>query len=191
MRRDGKWRCELSELWGSLTGIEAVIATGLYLIWPIFISFHLNYLFGKRRPLAIEIYVVACVVVTIAVWLVPTTWGAVLCSYFSVSSVVALLDVVFLSKVLGGVESTERSLILFLFNLVQLVFMFSAWYQLITGISKEEALFNALLVLGTLGYSSDARVVVGIQIVTDLLLFATFLAHLMGRVGIADKKERS
>jgi hypothetical protein len=191
MRRNEKWPREFLKLWRSLVGLEAVIAAGLYLIWPIFVSFYLNLLFRKRNSLAIEIYVVVCVGVTIAVWLTPTTLGAVLCSYFSLSSVVALLNVVFLSKALGGVESTERSLILFLFNLVQVVFMFSVWYQLKAHLSKEDALFNALLVLGTLGYPNDASAIVGMQVVTDLLLFAIFLGHLVGRVGIPDQKIRS
>jgi hypothetical protein len=176
------------KLWKSLVGIEAVIAAGLYLIWPIFVSFYLNLLFRKHSSLAIEIYVIVWVGVTIASWFNPTTVGAVLCSYFSLSSVVALLDVVFLSRVLGGVESTERSLILFLFNLVQVIFMFSVWYQLKAHLDKDEALFSAVLVLGTLGYPGGARTVVELQVVTDLLLFAIFLAHLVGRVGMPDQK---
>lgn len=187
MRRDEKWPRELVTLWRSLAGIEAVVAAGLYLIWPLFVSFYLNLFLRERRSLAIELYVLLCLGITVAVWVVPTTFGAVVCSYFSLSSVVALLDVVFLSKALGGIESTERSLILFLCNLAQVVLMFSVWYQLEAQIDKYEALFSAILVLGTLGYPTGARVVVELQVATDLLLFAIFLAHLVGRVGITSQ----
>jgi len=177
-------------LWKSLHGVEVAVAVGLYLIWPLFISFWLDRLFRYRpllRSLVIELYVLVCLGITITAWFVPSTYAALLCSYFTLSSVVALLDVVFLSKALGGVESTERSLILFLFNLAQMVFMFSIWYQLEAHFDKDEALYNAVLVLGTLGYPPGAKTVVEWQIVTDLLLFAIFLAHLVGRVGIPDQ----
>jgi hypothetical protein len=65
--------------------------------------------------------------------------------------------------------------------LFNLVFMFSIWYELKA--PNENALFSALEVLGTLGYPDEATDVVGVQIATDFLLLAIFLAHLVGRVG--------
>ncbi len=198
MQRKLPWPAEGSKVWRSLAGFEAILATGLYWIWPLSLSFYLQKIpVARRRPdIAIEIYVSICLGLTIwfwlrpielviPFWLTPREWAGALCAYFSTSSVVALLDVVFLSKVLGSVESTERSLILFICNVAQIVFMFAIWYQIVgTNVRKEDALFSSITVLGTLGYPPGANTVVGLQIATDLLLFAIFLSHLVGRVGI-------
>jgi hypothetical protein len=187
MRREQRWPNELKEISSRLEGIEWLVAATLYLFWPLFLSFWLQIIFRKRRSLLIELYVVTCVTLTVAIWWMPSLVGAILCSYFSLSTVMALLHVVFLTKVLGNVESTERSLILFICNVAQIVFMFSIWYELLAApLTKENALLQALLVLGTLGYPDHemAKGAVGMQITTDFLLLAIFLAHLVGRVGI-------
>src|SRR3954462_15930592 len=129
MRREQRWPNELKEISSRLEGIEWLPAATLYLFWPFFFSFWLQIIFRKRRSLLIELYVVTCVTLTVAIWWMPSLAGAILCSYFSLSTVMALLHVVFLTKVLGNVESTERSLILFICNVAQIVFMFSIWYE--------------------------------------------------------------
>ena len=188
-RKEETYPRQLSLIWQSLTGIEAVVASGLYLLLPLLPSFYIALLF-RSRYLGIDTYVVLSVVLTIGIWsATPTELGALVCSYISASTVVALLQVVFLSKLLGPILSAERSLILFVLNVVQIVFTFSIWYQLEAGLSRENALFNALLVLGTVGYYDRANVLVGLQIATDLLLFAIFLASLIGRVGTQPDKD--
>jgi hypothetical protein len=186
MRRNHSRSDDLKKL-SSLQGIEWLVAIVLYNIWYIFLSHWLQEMFSSRKSLTTEFYVVSCVVVTVAVWWIPSLPGAILCSYFSLSTVMALLHVVFLSKPLGNVESTERSLILFICNMTQVVFMFSIWYELDAYLTRGDALLSALLVLGTLGHPDHAKVVVGVQIATDFLLLAIFLAHLVGRVGYQDK----
>ena len=105
------------------------------------------------------------------------------------STVVVLLHVVLLSKVFGDIYSAERSLILFIFNVVQLVFTFSIWYELGAKQPKGEALFNALLVFATVGYPEKApALIVGTQIAADFLLLAIFLAHIVGRVGYRENR---
>jgi hypothetical protein len=95
-----------------------------------------------------------------------------------------MLHVVFLSKVFGDIESAERSLILFICNVAQLIFTFAIWYELKAAQTKGASLFNALLVFATVGYPLEApAVVVGTQIATDFLLLAIFLAQIVGRVG--------
>jgi hypothetical protein len=139
----------------------------------------------------IDFYVVGCLVVTAAIWWWVPTWpGAIICSYISLSTVHALFSVVFLSKIFGDVVSGERSLILFICNVMQVVLMFSIWYEVEAGLPKWEALFAALLVLGTLGYREHEKVLVGFQIAADFLLLAIFLAHLMGRVGFVKKDDQ-
>jgi len=188
-----KWPRELSRIWQSSTGIEAVVGAALYLIWPLLLSFHIQRVlsrsFGCRSSVTIEVYVIACLAITISFWYaMPAFWPAIICSYISLSTVTVLLHVVFLSKLLGGVQSVERSLILFICNVTQVVFMFSIWYEFETGLPRDTALVSSLMVLGTLGYPTNVNVVVGIQIATDLLLFMVFLAHLVGRVGLPSVK---
>jgi hypothetical protein len=199
--REQLFAIELLTLWRRLSGIEAVVAVGLYLLWIVSPSFWLQMVFRKQTVKVVEVYVFLCFAFTFVVWLKPPFFFAnpclhlsqnscayfsltlaALCSYFSLSTILALLHVVFLSKVLGPVVSKERSLMLFLVNVAQFVFMFAIWYKLIIG-SRGSALFYALLVLGTLGYPDNpaAHAVVGLQIATDFLLFAIFLAHLLGR----------
>ena len=131
----------------------------------------------------------ASVGVTVIAWLwMPWLWLAILCSWFLFSTVVVLLHVVLLSKVFGDVKSVERSLILFICNVIQLVFTFSIWYEL-AHLTKGKALFSAILVFATLGYPKEAPpLLVGIQIATDFLLLAIFLAHIVGRVGYRRKE---
>jgi ATP dependent DNA ligase domain len=91
----------------------------------------LRVIFKTRPSLTIDFYVVGCLGLTVTIWWwMATLPGAIICSYFSLSTVVAVLHVVFLSKVFGDVESTERSLVLFICNVTQVVFMFSIWYEL-------------------------------------------------------------
>jgi len=143
-----------------------------------------------RPSLTVEIYVLAAVVLTIGCWLWPACLFAVFCSYLSANTALVLLGVVFLSKILGGVESPERSLILFICNVIQLLFLFAVWYELHAGETRPEASFDSLMVFGTLGYPKQAHVVVGIQAATDFLLLAIFLSHLVGRVGVSREQGR-
>jgi hypothetical protein len=81
---------------------------------------------------------------------------------------------------MGDVYSPERSLLLFIVNVVQFVFMFAGWYEYIGSLEKSEALFRATLVLATIGYPEQATVKTIV-----ILLFTIFLSHLIGRVGPA------
>ena len=112
MRRGKKWPNDLPTISSQPKGIEWLVAITLYRISPAFVSFRLQQIFPKERHLVvIEVYVIVCVAFTVFTWwLVPVAWWwltiifAILCSYFSLSTVVTLLHVVFLSKPLGPVE---------------------------------------------------------------------------------------
>jgi hypothetical protein len=173
---------DLKRIREHLSGIEWLFATILYAVWPLFISFWLYRFFDKRRSLAVECYVVASMILTIVNWLAPNIIITCICSYFSVSTVLTLLQVVFVNKILGEMESPERSLILFVCNVAQIVFVFAAWYQLEVHLSRSDALLQSLLVLATAGYPKNAPLLVELQISTDFVLLAVFLSHLVGKV---------
>jgi hypothetical protein len=175
---------DLKKIRRELRGIEWFVATVLYVLWYALLSYWLSHCVSKGRARIIEYYVIACVVITLANWWYgPWFWLSVLCSYFAGSTIISLLQVVFLSKVVGDVESPERSLFLFMCNVAQIVFMFASWYQLVGSYPRDEALFYSMIVLATAGYPSKAQMIVELQITSDLVLVAVFLAHILGKVG--------
>jgi hypothetical protein len=127
--------------------------------------------------------VISTVVITVANWWWGHGSGCLFCvPYFAISTIITLLQVVFLSKVIGDVESPERSLFLFMCNAAQFVFMFASWYQLVGAYTGDEALFYSMLVLSTAGYPQNVPKIVELQITSDLVLVAVFLAHILGKI---------
>jgi hypothetical protein len=188
----------LEGMWERLGGIERQVAGVLYVLSFAQVSYWLSHnpivsslsdnVVLKAANRTIELYVIACVVITIINWSHgPWLWLTVLCSYFTVSTIITFLQVLFLGKIFGDVESPERSLILFFCNVAQIVFMFASWYHL-KGV--DDALFYSLLVLVTAGYPSNAQLIVELQITCDLVLLAVFLAYLLGKLGRNIRSER-
>jgi hypothetical protein len=102
-----------------------------------------------------------------------------LASYFLIGTIVLMANIVFLTKIFGPLKSIERTLLLFIFNLVQLILTFAIWYRSVLGLQAREALFKAMLVFGTIGYPEGAEVVVGVQIAADFFLLAIFLVFVL------------
>jgi hypothetical protein len=183
-----------------LGGIEREVASVLYVLSYAQLSYYLSHnrivdrlsdqMWSKAANRTIELYVIACLVITaINWWRGPWLLVTVACSYFTVSTIITFLQVLFLRKIFGDVESPERSLILFFCNVAQIVFMFAAWYVLVGSYSKENALFYSMLVLVTAGYPTDVGLIVGLQIATDLVLLAVFLAYILGKLGKSIRSE--
>jgi hypothetical protein len=170
----------------ALRGIERLVATGLWALRYALISYWLLGLFKKYDPIyVIESYVIVCLATTILNWYFgPWFWLSWLCSYFAASTIVVLLQVAFLTKVFGNAASPERSLILFICNVVQIVFLFASWYYLLSSYPREDALFYSVLVLVTAGYPSDApRFVIELQIASDFMLLTIFIGLILGKIG--------
>ena len=110
-------------------------------------------------------------------------------TYILISAIIILLNVVFLTKVFGKPISNERTLLLFFLNVVQAVLTFAIWYRFALSMQAREALFNATLVFGTVGYpKKGADIIVTFQIATDFLLIAVFLAFFVGNLGKSSKE---
>jgi hypothetical protein len=100
------------------------------------------------------------------------------------SIIIILLNVLFLTKLFGPVASPERTLILFMFNVIQVVLIFAIFYRLqLRGSGAGDALVAALLVFGTVGFPEDAKPIAGFQVAIDFMLLAVFLAHFVGGLG--------
>src|SRR5215470_19352503 len=65
--RRNKYPFQVPLIWGSLTGVEAIFAAGLYLVLPLLPSFYVS-LLSRSRYLAIDAYVLFSVALTIAIW---------------------------------------------------------------------------------------------------------------------------
>jgi uncharacterized protein with PQ loop repeat len=85
-------------------------------------------------------------------------------------------------------SSIERSLLLFGFNIIQIILIFAIFYRSIFNFTPKRAIFESALVLGTIGHpeldpASHWWWVVTLQILTDLVLLVVFLAAFVGNLG--------
>ncbi|HEY7297641.1 MAG TPA: hypothetical protein VH684_06870, partial [Xanthobacteraceae bacterium] len=129
------FRRDFKKIWEQLNGIEWLAASILFALSLFLLSYWLRRLlskwFGWNRGRIIDCYVIACVTITVVNWWFgPWIWLSWFCSYISTSTIIALLSVLFLRKTIGDVQSAERTLLLFILNVVQVVFMFASWYQI-------------------------------------------------------------
>jgi hypothetical protein len=128
-----------------------------------------------------DVWVVGALILSVGIYyFAPNVWLASLSMYFSVTTVIVLLNVVLLERVFGGKASPERSLLLFTCNVAQVVFMFATWYKRCGVI---DPLLTAVLTFATIGYSTDMPHLAMAQIATDFVLLTIFLSHLVGQLG--------
>ena len=79
-----------------------------------------------------------------------------------------------------GPKNPRGSLLLFMCNVAQIVFMFGTWYRL--G-EEPEPLLKSFVTSATLDYVKTRPRVAMAQIATDFVLLAIFLSHLVGQLG--------
>jgi hypothetical protein len=117
--------------------------------------------------------------------------------YFLFEILLNLCSIVFVGKlkaIYPPTSSIERSILLFGINIIQVILIFAIFYQAIfTHFTAQEAIFEATLVLGTVGSPelSDKTsawwwVIAG-QILTDLGLLVVFLASYVGSLAAFKK----
>jgi hypothetical protein len=83
---------------------------------------------------------------------------------FSASTVIAMLNIVLLQRVFGPIQSVERSLLLFICNVAQIVVMFATWYQLC---GEPKPLLTSVLTFATISYAKEMEYIAMAQIATD------------------------
>jgi hypothetical protein len=142
----------------------------------------------KDKLLSFPDWCVFGVTVALAILFWTTPPGSVLiASYLLFSIIVYLLNVVLLDhKVFGAPRSPERSLILFILNVAQVVLIFAIFYS--PFVVSRPPLVEALLVFGTINFPTEAPYLAAFQVAADFMLLAVFLAHIVGRVGRDDTK---
>jgi hypothetical protein len=113
-------------------------------------------------------------------FLAPSVCLAWLSTYFSATTLIVLLNVVLLQRAFGKMASPERSLLLFMCNVAQIVFMFATWYR--WG-KLPEPLLTSVKTFATIDYAKTMPGFAMAQIATDFVLVAIFLSHLVGQLG--------
>jgi len=184
----------------NLPGIEKPVGVGLFvlktfvpteLIQLLFWNWKANQKWGKWLP---DCYVSLVTVFLFILLVWSPSWSFAVAIYFLGSIIVHLLNVVLVDhKVFGGVSSPERSLILFILNVAQVVLIFAIFYRLELSEELEgwrNALVDALLVLGTVAvpFPLKARSIAAVQVAIDFMLLAVFLAHFVGGLGRDDER---
>ena len=176
-----EWRTGLTKIANETAGIERVAGVSLYVLTLISLTqwLHLAYE-ARNKSSLIDAYVVGVLVLSFCIFWNPNVCLAILSTYFSISTVIVLLNIVLLQHVFGEIPSPERSLLLFICNVAQIVFMFATWYRL--G-GEHDPLLKSVLAFATIGYSEAMPGLAMVQIATDFVLLAIFLSHLVGQFG--------
>jgi hypothetical protein len=175
----GHWRSDLTKI---------VVANERWgIVWVVGIFLHVLKLVTLTGILCIEDrrvidwYVVVALILSVGIYyLPPSVCLAAVSTYFSVGTVIVLLNIVLLQRVFGRPYLPERSLLLFMCNVAQIVFMFATWYRLC---KEPEPLLTSILTFATIGYAHEMTGVAMTQIATNFVLLAIFLSHLVGQLG--------
>jgi hypothetical protein len=179
----GRWQYDLTKIVDETDGIVRVVGMVLHLLtlasppqWA-YIGFGT---LARPRYWLTDLYVVGVLLLSIGIYLAPSVCLAWFSTYFSASTVIVLLHIVLLRRVFGTAPSPERSLLLFMCNVAQIVIMFGAWYTL--G-NEPEPLLTSVLTFATIGYAKTMPHVAMAQIATNFVLLAIYLAHLVDQIG--------
>jgi hypothetical protein len=178
-------------------GIEGIFGAIIYCLKYLFPAEWILILLSRDRShpfryRAIDLYVIGTTVLSMGFlyWDYAPLPSALVASYFLVGTIVNMANVVFLTKLFGPPISNERTLLLFILNVAQLVVTYAIWYRFMLGLQADKAFFNAMLVFGTIGYPQGADLIVGFQIGTDFFLLAIFLAFILSNVSPSARVRR-
>jgi hypothetical protein len=127
-----------------------------------------------------DLYVFVVLAISILIFFCPSQITGWLSTYISATTLIAVWNIVLLQRVFGAISSPERSLLLFMCNVVQIVFMFATWYFLY---GENDPLLTSVLTFATISHSVNTPGIAMAQIATDFVLLAVYLSHLVGRVG--------
>lgn len=158
----------------------------------------------RHRDMAVDVAVLAqCATVELMWYFAPTPrLGAAsfAAAYLLFCLYLSLFNIVFFSmlpSVNKPTTSAGRSLLLLLFNVLQVTFSFALFYRYTFQLEAAEGLFGSFLVLGTVGVPDVAAeahtFLVPLQIVLDLLLFAFVVVVVVGQIklNLAEQGQRS
>jgi hypothetical protein len=177
------WWSGLKKVEEEMRGIERVVGIALCTLRLTVLTEWVHVGFGKPdRPLNwfTDAVVFGVAVVSAVIYWGPNVYLAGVSTYFSYATLIILLNVLLLERIFGEKASVGRSLLLFICNVAQITLMFATWYRL-GGVSNP--LLISILTLATIGYEPSMATIAMIQILTNFVLLAIFLSHLVGQIG--------
>jgi hypothetical protein len=201
------WRSNLTAIrqTNKIRGLEWLFVFSVHLLHIITISGWIKFALDPLtrppdreelacRNKAIETWVVFEFLTLLLLVLLPAPIGCLrilVASYILFEILLNLCSIIFVGKladVYPPTPSIERSLLLFGFNVLQVIFIFAIFYRATFGLKPQEAIFQAALVLGTIGSPTldaayDGWWVIAFQILTNLVLLVVFLAAYVGNLG--------
>lgn len=190
----------LGTLWRDphVKGLERLFDTLLLLLRLVSLSYRVKAFLPEpdspRRAVRSSVIDGYCVLqLIVLVILVSARFGPVMetiiAGYILFDIYLNLLNIIFIGKIReinAPPASIERSILLFFMNVLQVVLAFAVFYQHWLGLSVMDAFFNAVLVLGTIGYPPGATgwlcLLVSLQVLLDLVLLLLILSGFVGQV---------
>jgi hypothetical protein len=191
----------IKKLWKArpVHGLELIFDTVLLALRYLSVSYWLRTVLPSprhpRRTIRDNTIDVYCIiqVVALAILLVGTFGpivDSVIAGYILFETYLNLLNIVFIGKfpeINAPPASVERSILLLMVNVVEVVLAFGVLYRDWLGLSRVQGIFNAILVLGTIGYPQvHGRLVllVALQVFLDVLLLVLVLSSFVGQLGL-------
>ena len=186
-------------LWSDprVKGLERFFDTFLLLLRFLSLSYLLKRFFdGPRRTMRSSVIDAYCVLeLTVLVILLVVNLGPVLesvvAAYILFEIYLNLFNIIFIGKfpaINAPPASIERSILLLFMNVLHVVVAFAVFYQHWLKLSSVDAFFNAVLVLGTIGYPTAAVgwrcLLVSLQVLLDLVLLVLILSSFVGQVSL-------
>jgi hypothetical protein len=178
-------------------GLERLFDTALLLLRLLSISYNLKwFLDGPRRAMRSRVIDCYCVIeLVVLVILLAGDYGPrferVVAAYVLFEIYLNLFNIIFIGTfpaINAPPASVERSILLLFLNVLHVAVAFVVFYEHAFKLSRVDAFFNAVLVLGTLGYPTAAAgwcsLLVSLQIFMDLVLLVLLLSSFVGQVGL-------
>jgi len=175
-------------------GLERLFGTALLLLRFLSLSYLLKrFLDGPRRAMRSSVIDGYCVLeLGVLVLLLVVERGpvfeGVVAGYILFEIYLNLFNIIFIGKfpaINAPPASIERSILLLFLNVLQVVVAFAVFYQHAFRLSAVDALFNAVLVLGTIGYPAATTgwcgLLVSLQVLLDLVLLVLLLSRFVGQ----------
>jgi hypothetical protein len=195
-----EWRGDLRRIYATdeVRGIEKAFDLLIFAVQVVILSQIAQFFWGRRDQgpwWFIDVYVPAATVILMGLLGCSDYFprvSAIVALYLLASTIVVLFNVLFIGKLsfIWSVASNERTLLLFMLNVIQVVLAFAIFYRWsLPNLSTWDALFKALLVFATIAYPNGSEAIAGSQIAIDFLLLAVFLSFFVGNLG--KRKSRS
>lgn len=187
-------------------GLELIFDTILLAFRYLSLSYGLRYavsrLDDQRHAVRDNVVDLYCIIQLIVLSLVfgrgySPIVDSIIVTYILFEMYLNLLNIIFIGKfpdINAPPASVERSILLLMLNVIEVVLAFGILYHHWLGLSRIEGFFKAVCVLGTIGYPDAIGwpiLLVVLQVFLDFLLLVLVISSFIGELGIFSNKSIS